>query len=130
MLNASANKIDRMNVLQSLHYFSSWPQLKSYFQNKVEKLYDSIIEEITVAKEWITYNEHQIYALMPKYSGVCLLFTARFKRITMLKNVNSKAKYCVYVQAFHAILNNSYNSKRTHLDVLDFLKRNSPILPI
>lgn len=89
-LSVTCNIEDALNVLQSLHYFSSWPQLNSHFQKKTNEVYAMLIDDISFAMQFYTNNNnYQIPSFMVQYSGVCITAMTEYKRITTLKNVNN-----------------------------------------
>lgn len=87
-----SNSGDRMNILQSLLYFSQWPPLEFFFRKKTGELYYYLIKRVQVAIDRFSAKEQKIYSYTPKYSGIVLLATINYKRITMLKNVIFSSK--------------------------------------
>lgn len=100
-LSVTCNIEDALNVLQSLHYFSDWPQLNSHFQKKTNDVYAMLIEDISLAMQFYTDNSYQIPSFMIQYSGVCITAMTEYKRIETLKNVS----ICVSVIAIQIIKN-------------------------
>ncbi|CAI6364236.1 unnamed protein product [Macrosiphum euphorbiae] len=100
-LSVTCNIEDALNVLQSLHYFSDWPQLNSHFQKKTNDVYAMLIEDISLAMQFYTDNSYQIPSFMIQYSGVCITAMTEYKRIETLKNVS----ICVSVIAIKIIKN-------------------------
>lgn len=86
-MNTVCNSLDRMNILQSLLYFSEWPPLEFFFRKKTGELYYYLIKRVELAIERFSAKKHRIYSLLPKYSGIGLLATTNHKRISSLKNV-------------------------------------------
>jgi len=87
-LSVTCNIEDALNVLQSLHYFSDWPQLRSHFQKKTNDIYAMLIDDISLAMQFYTDNSYQIPSFMVQYSGVCITAMTEYKRIETLKNVS------------------------------------------
>lgn len=87
-LSIACNTEDALNVLQSLHYFSGWPQLNSHFQKKTNEVYNMLIDEISFAMQFYTGNSYNIPSFMVPYSGVCITAMTEYRRITTLKNVS------------------------------------------
>lgn len=82
---------DALNVLQSLHYFSNWPQLNSHFEKKTNEVYAMLIDDISSAMQFYSdNNNYQIPSFMVRYSGVCITAMTEYKRIATLKNVNDQ----------------------------------------
>jgi len=100
-LSVTCNIEDGLNVLQSLHYFSDWPQLNSHFQKKTNDVYAMLIEDISLAMQFYTDNSYQIPSFMIQYSGVCITAMTEYKRIETLKNVS----ICISVIANQIIKN-------------------------
>lgn len=88
-LNITCNIEDALNVLQSLHYFSKWPQFNSHLKKKTDEVYAMLIDDISFAMQFYTNNNYQIPSFMIQYSGICITAITEFKRITTLKNVRS-----------------------------------------
>ncbi|XP_060833318.1 uncharacterized protein LOC132916899 [Rhopalosiphum padi] len=123
-MSITCNIEDALNVLQSLHYFSNWPQLKSYFQKKTNDVYAMLIEDISLAMQFYTDNSYQIPSFMIKYSGVCITAMTEYKRIETLKNMISERPWLLpcsnnkklhelyknYTIAYQELLNNTIES--------------------
>jgi len=88
-MSITCNIEDALNVLQSLHYFSNWPQLKSHFQKKTNDVYAMLIDDISLAMQFYTDNSYQIPSFMIKYSGICITTMTEYRRIETLKNVSN-----------------------------------------
>lgn len=86
--NVTCNVEDALNVLQSLYYFSSWPQLNSYFKKKTDEVYNMLIDEISLAMRFFTGISYKVPSFFTRYSGVCITAMTEYKRITILKNVS------------------------------------------
>jgi len=100
-LSVTCNIEDALNVLQSLHYFSDWPQLNAHFQKKTNDVYAMLIDDISLAMQFYTDNSYQIPSFMIQYSGVCITAMTEYKRIETLKNVS----ICVSVIGIQIIKN-------------------------
>lgn len=87
-LSVACNIEDALNILQSLHYFSYWPQLHSQFQKKTNDVYAMLIDDISLAMQFYTDNSYEIPSFMAQYSGVCITAMTEYKRIETLKNVS------------------------------------------
>jgi hypothetical protein len=112
-LSITCNVEDALNVLQSLHYFSSWPQLNSHFKKKTDEVYAMLINEITFAMQFYTGNSYRIPSFVAKYSGVCLTAMTEYRRITSLKNVSTELLMFVAQLILEIIDNTKYLRRKT-----------------
>lgn len=113
-LSVTCNIEDALNVLQSLHYFSNWPQLNSHFQKKTNDVYAMLIEDISLAMQFYTDNSYQIPSFMVQYSGVCITAMTEYKRIETLKNVS----ICVGIIATSKLLKTHYCSEKSCMELI------------
>ncbi|XP_050440794.1 dynein axonemal heavy chain 2-like [Adelges cooleyi] len=88
-ISVTCNAEDALNVLQSLHYFAAWPNLKGHFQKKTNQVYSMLTDDISSAMQHYAGHEYPVSLLMPRYSGVCISSMTEFKRISTLKNLVS-----------------------------------------
>ncbi|XP_050531221.1 dynein axonemal heavy chain 2 isoform X2 [Daktulosphaira vitifoliae] len=86
-INATCNLEDSLYVLQSLHYFSHWPQLKLCFQQKTNEIYKLLTDTITSVMALIPSNIHRIPSFLPKYPGICSMVMIKFRLITSYKKM-------------------------------------------
>ncbi|VVC43185.1 Dynein heavy chain, domain-2,Dynein heavy chain domain,Dynein heavy chain, domain-1,Dynein heavy chain, P- [Cinara cedri] len=122
-LNVTCNIEDALNILQSLHYFSNWPQLNPHFQKKTNEVYNMLINDISLAMQFYTdKNNYQIPSFMVQYSGVCITAMTEYKRITTLRNMISERPwlqlctnikklnkmYLNYTVAYQELINNTF----------------------
>lgn len=92
-LNTACNEMDCVNVLQCLRYFADWPPLEPYFRRKTDMLFQFVMKDIKTLTELYSKKNYWVCSYTPRYSGFCMLSIIHLKRITMIKNVSSEAKY-------------------------------------
>lgn len=86
--SVACNVEDAINVLQSLHYFSGWPQLHLQFKHKTDEAYNMLIDEIAFAIRFYTGVSYRVPSFFTPYAGICITAMTEYKRITTLKNVS------------------------------------------
>lgn len=87
-LSVACNVEDALNVLQSLHYFSGWPQLCRHLKKKTDQVYGMLVDDIAFSVRFYTGNGYRIPSPTVRHSGVCIAATTEYKRITALVNVS------------------------------------------
>ncbi|XP_050431508.1 dynein axonemal heavy chain 2 [Adelges cooleyi] len=136
-LNASCNIEDALYVLQTLHYFSNWPQLQLCIQQKTNDIYKMLTDNITTAMMLIPSNIHHIPSFLTKYPGICCMSIIDFKMITNFKNMlvdrpwlvtcpSAKIfhkNYIKYVEVFHNMMETIFKMWTDQFYETDFEKR-------
>jgi hypothetical protein len=105
-LDEACNEVDSMDILQSLHGFFEWEQLRTYLQRKIKKVYKQCAKYLTaIVNSCHTYNLNT-FPYMPKYLSVCITAIALANMVEKLKlvSVNINRRIAILQTTFVFVL--------------------------